>query len=69
MSATSGVNNFWITIKRSKVESKGSKPVLAKGVFKSKEEPDGIIRLKSRNLVKGYIQAPGVEYTDSSSPD
>ena len=43
------------------------KPVLFKGVFKSKGEPDGLIHLKSRNLVMGYMQVPGVDFTDSFS--
>ena len=36
-------------------------------VFKSKEEPDGLIHLKSRNVVKLYMQVPGVDFTGSFS--
>ena len=39
-----------------------------KWLFKSKEEPEGRIRLKSINVVKGFIQVPGVEYKESFSP-
>ena len=38
-----------------------------KWAFKSKEYPDGLIRLKSINLVKGYMQVPGVDYIESFS--
>ena len=44
----------WTLIKRSKVKRKGRKPVPMKWVFNSKEETDRLIRLKSRNIVKGY---------------
>ena len=54
----------WILINRSRVKAKGSKPVPVKWVFNSKEYPGGLIRLKSINLVKGYIQVPGVDYTE-----
>ena len=69
MPAISEVNNFlsrkaWITIKRIKVKAKDINPVPVKWVFKSKKDTDGLIRLKSRNVVKGYIQVPGVDYTE-----
>ena len=67
MSAISEVNNFlstkaWIPTKRSVVKAKGRKPVLVKGVLKSKEEAEGLIRLKSINAVKGYMQVRGVDF-------
>ena len=55
-------------MKRSVVKSKGIKPVTVKWVFKSKEEAEGLIRMKSINLVKGCIQVPVVYFTDSFSP-
>ena len=66
MSAIYEVNNFlsrkaWIMIKRNTVKSKGIKPLPVKWVFKSKEEPDRLIRLKLRNGVKGYMQVHGVD--------
>ena len=68
MSAVSEINNFlsrkaWITIERSTVKSKGRNPAPANWVFKSKEEPDRSICFKSRNIVKGYTQAPVVDCT------
>ena len=38
-----------------------------KCVFKSKEDPDRLIHLKSRNVVKLYMQVPGVDFTGSFS--
>ena len=73
MSAISEVNNFlsrkdWIPTKISVVKSKGRKPLTVKWVFKSKEEAGGLISLKLRNVVKGYMQVPGVYSTESFSP-
>ena len=42
--------------------------VPAKWVFKSKEETDGLVGLKSRNVVKGYMKFPGVEFPEPFSP-
>ena len=65
MSVISEVNNSlsrkaWIPTIRSAVKAKRRNPVPVKWVFKSKEEDDGLIFLKSRNVVKGYMQVPGV---------
>ena len=73
VSAIFEVNNFLprkvqITTKRRVVKSEGRNTLPVKWVFKSKEEPDGFIRLKSINLVKGYMQVPGVDFTESFSP-
>ena len=61
MSDISEINSFmsiktWITIKKSKVEAKDRKPVPANWLLNSKEDPDGLIRLKLIHVVKGYIQ-------------
>ena len=66
ISAIYEVNNFltrksWIPIKMSKVKAKDRNPVPLKWEFSSKEEPVVLIRPKSRNEVKGYVKAPGVD--------
>ena len=63
MSAILEVNNFlsrkaWILTKISVVKSKGRKPVPVKWVLKIKKEAEGLIRPKSRNIVKGYMKVP-----------
>ena len=73
ISAISELNNFlsrntWTTMNRSVMKAKVRKPVTYKWVFKSKEDPDGLIHLKSINLVNGYLQVPGVDFTDLFSP-
>ena len=35
-----------------------------KWLFKSKEDTDGFIRFKPKNVVKGYMQVPGVDHTE-----
>ena len=73
MSAISEVKQFlsrkaWIPTKRIVVKAKLRKPVPIKWLFKSKKEADGLIRLKYINVVKGYMQVPGVDFIDSFSP-
>ena len=63
MSAISEVNNFlsrkaWIPINKIKVKYKGRETVHVKWKFKSKEYSDGLFRLKSIHVVKGYLQFP-----------
>ena len=72
MSAIYEANNFlsrkaWIPTKRKVMKEKSRHPVPVKWLFQSKEEHGGLIRLKSRNLVKGYIQVPRVDFTKSLS--
>ena len=69
MSAISEVKKLisrkaWILTKRSVVKYKGRKPVPVKWVFKGKEDADGLIRIKPRNIIKGYVQSPGVDSTE-----
>ena len=73
ISAIYEVNKFmprkaWITINRSIVEYKGKNTAPINWAFKSKEEPGRLICLKSRNVVKGYIQVLGFDYIESFSP-
>jgi len=46
----------------------GRKPLGAKWVFKKKNEHDNTTRYKGRIVVKGYVQIPGVDFTDSFAP-
>ena len=73
MSVIPEVNNFlsrkaWILTERSGVIAKGRNPVPVKWLFKSKEEPDRLILMNSINVVKRYMQVPGVDFIDSFSP-
>ena len=37
-------------------------------VYKKKDEPDSSIRYKSQCVSKGFMQIPGVDYTEKFSP-
>jgi hypothetical protein len=72
-SLLSELNNFtkqgsWEKIKRSIVAEKGRDVIPQKWVLKRKDEQDGSIRYKSRSVTKGYMQVPGVDFTESFSP-
>ena len=70
MSTIFEVNSFlsrkeWIQTKRCVEKARGRNLVPFKWLFKSKEEPDILIRLNYINVVKGYTQVPGVDFTES----
>ena len=65
------IDNFykrkvWVKVPRSVLF--GRKPLGTRWVFKKKTEPDLSIRYKGRIVVKGYVQIPGVDFTDSYAP-
>ena len=73
MSAIYEVNGFLsrntgITTMRSATKAKGRNIVPVKWLSKGKEYPDGLIRLNSINVFKGYIEVPGVDFTESLQP-
>ena len=60
LSIIAEVNNFlyskaWIPRKLESVQATGRKPVPVKWVFNTKLEPEGLERLKSRIVTKGYL--------------
>ena len=72
-SMISEVNNFlyrdaWMPRNLAKVRKKVRKPIPTKWVFKTKLEANGTERLKSRIVTKGYLQVPGVDFTEKFSP-
>jgi len=67
------INNFldrgsWKFVKRSLVAEQGRKLIGTEMVYKKKDEPDGIIRYKARCVSKGFMQIPGVDFTEKFSP-
>ena len=46
----------------------GRKPLRNRWVFKKKHEQDKSTRYKGRIVVKGYVQIPGVDFTESFAP-
>ena len=51
----------WKMVLRSEVEKKGRKIIKTKKVFKIKVESDGSRRLKTRDVVLGFMQIPVLE--------
>ena len=72
------INNFlsrdaWQFVKRAEVKAKGRRLIPTKHVFKRKIELDPstgkeYIRYKDRIVTLGFMQIPGVDYTESFSP-
>ena len=73
LSAIAEVNNFlyrkaWTPVQLSEVKKMGRKVIGVKWVFKTKSEWTGDFRLKSRIVTLGYMQVPGVDFTEKFSP-
>lgn len=58
----------WTKVTKTVAMKSGRKILKVKWVYKMKDEQDGSIRYKSRNVTKGYLQIPGVDYTESFAP-
>ena len=72
-SAIAEINNFlkrktWRFVRKLWVKSIGRRTIAVKWVFKIKHEPDFSLRYKSRVVSKGFMQIPGVDYTEKFSP-
>ena len=66
-------NNFlirgaWKFVPRHEVKSRGRKVIPTKLVFKKKDEIDGSIRFKARDVTLGFMMIPGVDFTERFSP-
>ena len=67
------INNFlnrdsWRFVPRQRVEKLGRKLIGTKMVYKKKDETDGTTRFKARCVSKGFMQIPGVDFTERFSP-
>ena len=45
-----------------------AKPISSKWVYKTKRNPDGSVRFKSRLVIRGFQQVEGVDYGDTYAP-
>ena len=66
-------NNFltrtaWKFVPLEEVLDQGRRVIPTKLVFKLKDESDGSLRFKTRNVTLGYMMIPGVDYTEKFSP-
>src|SRR5687768_5512026 len=62
------MRNLWDYVPRMEAQSMGNNIIGSKWVFKRKIEVDGTTRYKSRIVSKGYMQIPGIDYTERYSP-
>jgi len=68
------LNNFmsrgvWQKIPRTKVVGEMKRKLITcKWIFKKKLEQDGSIRFKARCVSRGFMQIPGVDFTESFAP-
>ena len=60
--------NAWKFVPLSEVKKRGRKLVPTKLVFKKKDEIDGSIRFKTRDVTLGFMMIPGVDFTERFSP-
>ena len=54
----------WRFVRKAWVKLLERRPIGVKWVFKVKHEPDFSLCYKSRVVSKGFIQIPGVDYTE-----
>ena len=67
----SEIENFYkrnVWTKFPKSELKGHRPLGTRWVFKKQHEQDHSTRYEGQIVLKGYIQIPGVDFTDSFAP-
>jgi Reverse transcriptase (RNA-dependent DNA polymerase) len=50
------------------IEQLRRKLMTTKWIFKEKINPDGTIKYKARCVSRGFMQIPGVDYTESFAP-
>ena len=72
-SITAEFNNFirrggWEFVPLKRVTESGRRLVPTKLVFKKKDEIDGSVRFKARNVTLGFMMVPGVDFTERFSP-
>ena len=72
-SLTAEFNNFisrgaWEFVPLQQATESGRRLVPTKVVFKKKDEIDGSLRFKTRNVTLGFMMVPGVDFTERFSP-